>query len=30
MDNVFDSIDMDKSGMVEYTEFLAAMMDHRK
>mmetsp|Transcript_61856 Transcript_61856/g.134025 ORF Transcript_61856/g.134025 Transcript_61856/m.134025 type:complete len:147 (-) Transcript_61856:94-534(-) len=27
---IFKNMDMDMNGQVEYTEFLAAMMDHRK
>ena len=27
---IFNNMDMDKNGFIEYTEFLAAMMDHRK
>lgn len=27
---IFNGMDMDGNGQVEYTEFLAAMMDHKK
>jgi len=27
MENIFNSIDTDKSGSIQYTEFLAASMD---
>jgi len=30
MDRLFDSMDIDQSGNVEFTEFIAAMLDHRK
>lgn len=30
IDCVFKGMDMDDNGQVEYTEFLAAMMDHKK
>lgn len=30
IDMIFNSMDIDQNGLVEQTEFLAAMMDHRK